>query len=189
MAILGLGSNLGDRRQNMLHAVSRLDRHPMVQVDLDGGVAALYETSPVGGAGGQPPHLNSALRVRTSLSPRELLAEVLDIEASLGRVRGDRWGPRVIDIDVLLFDERVIDDGVLVLPHPRLHERRFVLEPLSDIASEVCHPVCGRTIRLLAEQARQRYPGQAVARVCDAGWIGSNADHFDCLREPALKRE
>lgn len=189
VAFLGLGSNLGDRRRNLLRAVSRLDRHALIHIEMKGGIAALYETSPVGGASGQPPHLNSVLRVRTSLSPWELLAEVLDIEDSLGRVRNDRWGPRVIDIDLLLFDDRVIDDGVLVLPHPRLDERRFVLEPLCDIASEVIHPVCGRTFGLLAKHARKRYAEQAVERVGDAHWAESAANHFGCPREPAVNSQ
>ncbi len=170
-AYLGLGSNLGDRLAAMRAAIHALDRHSSVDVDLDRGVSSLYETSPVGGPAGQGPYLNSCIRVETTMSPHELMDAAQAIEASLGRVRQQRWGPRVIDIDLLLFGDVVVNDERLSVPHPRLHERRFVLEPLAEIAGEVPHPLLQITIADLAARCRVD-PTGTVAMVTPAGeWL------------------
>ena len=128
-AVLGLGANLGDRRANLAAALDRLleDADIVVQA-----VSALYETPPWGKTD-QPAFLNAAARVETSLAPRALLKAILDVERRLGRERGERWGPRPIDIDVLLFGTAEIDEPGLQVPHPRLHERAFALAPLVDV--------------------------------------------------------
>lgn len=168
-AYLGLGSNLGDRLSAMRRAVSTLDDQARVQVDFETGVASLYETSPVGGPPGQSPFLNSVVRIFTTLSAPDLLDAVMSIETSLGRVRRRRWGERAIDIDLLLYDNLTINDPNLSLPHPHLHERRFVLEPLARIAGEVLHPTLKLTIGDLARRRRDS-ASQAVRRVAGPEW-------------------
>jgi 2-amino-4-hydroxy-6-hydroxymethyldihydropteridine diphosphokinase len=145
----------------MRAAVLDLTNHPQIDVDFAAGLASLYETSPVllvqGSllAAPQPPYLNSAVRLTTTLSPAALLKTAFSIEAALGRTRRQRWEPRVIDIDLLLYDDLVTDDDGLTLPHPRLHERRFVLEPLAEIAAGLIHPVLQVSIEHLNRRQRR----------------------------------
>ena len=141
-AYVGLGSNLGDREATIRAAVAAL---PGVVA-----VSALRETEPVGPVE-QPPFLNGAVALETELSPRELLDVLLAVERELGRERRERWGPRTIDLDLLLYGDRVVDEPGLSLPHPRLHERRFALEPLAELDPELAVPGRGRVKDLLAE--------------------------------------
>jgi 2-amino-4-hydroxy-6-hydroxymethyldihydropteridine diphosphokinase len=134
-AYLALGSNLGDRLATLQRAVDLLDARSGIDVVRSSRV---YETEPVGPP--QPPYLNAVVEVRTELEPRQLLKECLAIEDELGRVRAERWGPRTIDIDVLTFDAREVSEPDLVVPHPRMHERAFVLIPLSDLTAEPSLP-------------------------------------------------
>lgn len=127
-AYLGLGSNLGDRLANLRGVVERLSErgiHPVRS-------SRVYETEPVGGPP-QPPYLNAVIEVETDLQPRELLAAAHEVEAALGRVRDERWGPRTADVDILTFDDVVVDEPDLRIPHPRAHERAFVLVPLLEL--------------------------------------------------------
>lgn len=128
-ALLGMGSNVGDRRAALRGAVGSLD-----------GVVAvsrLYETEPIGGPGDQQDHLNLVVVLDTELSARELLGVCHRLEAAAGRVRSERWGPRTLDVDVLWHEAGPVDDPDLQVPHPRLAERRFVLEPMADVAPEL----------------------------------------------------
>jgi len=131
-SFLGLGSNQGDRAGFLRAAVERLDGWPGTRVK---AVSSLYATAPVGRLD-QPEFLNAVAEVRTELAPAELLAACLQIEGELGRVRTERWGPRTIDLDLLLFGECEIAAPGLVVPHPRLRERAFVLQPLAEIAPD-----------------------------------------------------
>lgn len=140
---LGLGSNLGDRERNLREAIHHLRR--VVHVS---AVSDLYETEPVG-IKAQPWFLNAVLAATTRLAPMELLRACQAIERRLGRPDTSRSGPRTIDIDLLLYDDLVLDSAALTLPHPRLHERRFVLEPLAELAPELRHPRLKRTVREL----------------------------------------
>ena len=144
-AYLGFGSNLGDREKRILTAMELLDRAEGVSVV---SRSTLYETDPVGETD-QPPFLNAAAGVETELSPRELLKLIREIEKTIGRTPTYRWGPREIDIDILLFDDCVVDEEGLTIPHPRMHQRAFVLVPLLEIAPEALHPVLGKTIEEL----------------------------------------
>jgi 2-amino-4-hydroxy-6-hydroxymethyldihydropteridine diphosphokinase len=126
-AYLGLGSNLGDRRAHLRRAVDAL---PGVVA-----VSPVYETEPVGGPPGQEPYLNLVVVLETERSPRELLELAQDLEAGAGRVRKERHGPRTLDIDVLLVGNLCVDEPDLVVPHPRMWERRFVLAPMAELAA------------------------------------------------------
>lgn len=127
-AYLALGSNLGDRLRALQRAVELLDSRPGIDVVRSSRV---YETDPVGPQ--QPAYLNAVVEIRTELEPHGLLKEAQAVEDELGRVRAERWGPRTIDVDVLTFDERTVDEPDLVVPHPRMHERGFVLVPLGEL--------------------------------------------------------
>ena len=140
-ALVALGSNLGDRAGHLLGAVSALARRPGVRLV---GLSRVYETEPVGPPG-QGPYLNAVAALRTECEPQELLATLLAIERAHGRVRRERWGPRTLDLDLLDFGGRVLELPGLLLPHPRLHERAFVLVPLADVAPGWRHPFLGRT--------------------------------------------
>lgn len=132
-AYLGLGSNLGDRVAYLQSAVDALDAAPGVRVV---GVSGVYETVPLGG----PPQgafLNAVVAVDTDLAPRALLALCHVVEDAAERVREERWGPRTLDVDVLLYDDVEVDGGGLTIPHPRMSERGFVLAPLSDLAPDI----------------------------------------------------
>jgi 2-amino-4-hydroxy-6-hydroxymethyldihydropteridine diphosphokinase len=156
-AYVGLGANLGDREATMRRAVELLAATPGIEVV---AVSTLRETDPVGYAD-QPRFLNGAAALETELAPRALLDRLLEVERELGRVRGEgpRFGPRTIDLDLLLYGEEVADEPGLVLPHPRLGERRFVLEPLHELDPELTLPD-GRSVadllRELKELARRR---------------------------------
>ena len=140
-AYVGVGANLGDREATIRAA---LDALPGVVA-----VSALRETDPVGVVD-QPLFLNGAAALETELAARELLETLLAVERELGRERGERWGPRTIDLDLLLYGDETIDEPGLTVPHPRLHERRFALEPLLDLDSELTIPGRGRVADLLA---------------------------------------
>jgi 2-amino-4-hydroxy-6-hydroxymethyldihydropteridine diphosphokinase len=144
-AYIGLGSNLGDREAAIGGAVDRLGRHATIVA-----LSTLRETDPVGFLD-QPRFLNGVVAVETTLPPRALLDLLLTIERELGRTRtGPRFGPRTIDLDLLVYGDEVVDEPALTVPHPRLHERRFVLEPLAEIAPELEVPGLGRVQTLLA---------------------------------------
>jgi len=157
-AYIGLGSNLGDREAALEAALGRLRDRDDIEV---AAVSAFRETEPVGGPPGQGLFLNAAAHLRTSLAPEALLDVLEAIEAALGRVRGERWGPRPIDLDLLLYDDLVVETERLTVPHPLVHQRRFVLEPLAEIAPELRHPVLGTTIARLLERLGN---GEAVIR-------------------------
>jgi 2-amino-4-hydroxy-6-hydroxymethyldihydropteridine diphosphokinase len=128
-AFLGLGSNLGDRRHYLRDAVAKLP--DVVRV------SAVYETDPVGGPPGQNPYLNVVVELSTDRTARQLLALAHTAEAAAHRIRNERWGPRTLDVDVLLVGDSVIHDADLVVPHPRMWERAFVLVPLYDVAPDI----------------------------------------------------
>lgn len=142
---LSLGSNLGNREANLREAIERLGELGKVK-----SVSSLYETEPVEFTV-QPWFLNLALELETELMPKQLLAAALKIERDMGRRRLQPKGPRLIDIDILLFGNSVMNDAKLVIPHPAMQERRFVLEPLAEIAPEKRHPVLKKTVRELLD--------------------------------------
>ncbi len=134
---IGLGANLGNRPVNLVAAVELIGRLPVTQVRQ---VSRFVETTPVGGPAGQPAFLNAAAAIETSLTPRSLMDRLHEIEGRLGRTRREPWEPRPIDLDILLWGEQQLAEPDLIIPHPRMHFRRFVLEPLSEIAPDARHP-------------------------------------------------
>jgi len=147
-AHVGLGANLGEREETLRLALELLAETPRIEVV---AVSSFRETDPVGYLD-QPRFLNGAAALETSLSPRELLDALLAVERELGRTReGARFGPRTVDLDLLLYGDAQLDEPGLTLPHPRLHERRFALEPLAELDPELVVPGRGRVTDLLTE--------------------------------------
>jgi 2-amino-4-hydroxy-6-hydroxymethyldihydropteridine diphosphokinase len=147
--LIALGSNLGDRLENLRAGISGLSDAASIDVV---ALSPLYETAPVGGPENQGPYLNAALAAETTLDAAEVLALLHRIEASRERRRVEHWGPRTLDLDLLVYGDLVTDAAGLHVPHPRMHERRFVMVPVCDVAPDLVHPRLGRTMRdLLAD--------------------------------------
>ena len=155
-AFVGLGSNQGDRLEMLIRALKQLDADPKTQVSV---VSPFYETQAVGGPEGQGDYVNAVARLSTEREPRELLRLFLSIENLLGRKREVEWGPRVIDLDLLLYGSQIIEERDLVVPHVHLASRRFVLAPLADVAGHVLHPQQGQSI------------DQLLASCSTSGWV------------------
>lgn len=148
---LGIGSNLGNREENCLHSIELLQNR---------GVSvrkrsSMYETAPWG-VENQPPYLNMAIEIETELGPEALLHILQDIESKVGRAKTYRWGPRVLDLDILLFNQLVMNTEELTIPHPYMHQRDFVLRPLNEIAPGVKHPLLQSSISELLKKAESR---------------------------------
>ncbi|MFC1511286.1 2-amino-4-hydroxy-6-hydroxymethyldihydropteridine diphosphokinase [Candidatus Margulisiibacteriota bacterium] len=147
---LGLGSNVGDREEYIEQAIFLLEKNPHIEVTRH---SSSIETE-AEGKGNQPPFLNAALEIKTKLSPHKLLEVCHEIEVALGREREIEWGPRTIDIDILMYEDEIISDDKLQLPHPLLHERLFVLRPLREIAPNLMHPVLEKRMQSLYEERK-----------------------------------
>jgi len=159
LVYLSLGSNVGDRENHLRDAIGRLGSEGRIA-----SVSSFYETEPVEFTD-QAWFLNCAVALETTRTPGHLMTAVLHIEQEMGRRRTQKKGPRTIDIDILLFGDMVVDSPELTVPHPAMHQRRFVLEPLAEIAPEVGHPILKKTIRELLDTL---HAGQAVRRVAKA---------------------
>jgi 2-amino-4-hydroxy-6-hydroxymethyldihydropteridine diphosphokinase len=185
ICLIGLGSNVGDRRRTLDCALDLLDHMPAVQV---AARSRWRETAPIGGPPGQGPFLNGAALLETSLAPLPLAMVLWEIETQLGRARHQRWGPRPLDLDLLLYDQLAVETPLLRIPHPRMAWRRFVLEPAAEIAPSLAHPAIGWTIARLLEHINTSLPylaicgppvvgkGQLARRVvheCNRGRLGS----------------
>jgi 2-amino-4-hydroxy-6-hydroxymethyldihydropteridine diphosphokinase len=147
VAYIGIGSNMGDKISNCRSAIGEINQLPGCKV---GACSSLYKTEPVGVAE-QDWYINCVSQLTTYLNPYQLIKALLSIEHAMGRRRRRRWEARIIDLDLLLFGQEIIRSRDLVIPHPLMHERRFVLEPLAQLAPEFMHPVLKVTIRRLLE--------------------------------------
>ncbi len=148
LTYIGIGSNLGNKLENYRRAIESLGSDPRNRLVR---CSPLYHTEPVGKTG-QDWFVNGVISMETSMDPGELLEFLLSIERKMGRVREEKWGPRTIDLDILFCGDQILNEADLQIPHPRLHERRFVLIPLQDVAPDLVHPVLGKAVsRILAE--------------------------------------
>jgi 2-amino-4-hydroxy-6-hydroxymethyldihydropteridine diphosphokinase len=145
-AYIGIGSNLGDRKANALEAVDRVSKLPETRVTR---ASSLYESEPLGDA--KTWFVNSVIEIETEFAPDQLLRKLKAIEQAMGRkrVKGKRWGSRIIDLDILLCDQEIVDKRSLKVPHPEMHKRRFVLLPLAELAPHVVHPHLGQSVSVL----------------------------------------
>jgi 2-amino-4-hydroxy-6-hydroxymethyldihydropteridine diphosphokinase len=157
---IGIGSNLGDREFLVRKAVEALRQLPQTNVS---GVSSLYDTEPVGEME-QPPFLNAVAWIETELPARDLLWQMLLIEKRMGRVRSKRWGPRPIDLDLLFYDDELIDEPDLQVPHPEAHRRAFVLFPLLELDPNFRHPVTGETVRRMIQKLPPNPPVRKLGR-------------------------
>jgi 2-amino-4-hydroxy-6-hydroxymethyldihydropteridine diphosphokinase len=148
----GLGTNLGNRKANLRKAIEMIGEHIGKVLKS----SSIYETAPWG-FDSEDDFLNMVVLVETTLTPLELMKKIVTIESMLGRERNqDRYSSRIIDIDILLYDDLILNENGLKIPHPLMHERRFVLVPLNELAPELIHPVKGKSIRVLLEECRDR---------------------------------
>ncbi|MCY3764307.1 MAG: 2-amino-4-hydroxy-6-hydroxymethyldihydropteridine diphosphokinase [Gemmatimonadetes bacterium] len=167
LAYIGMGANLEDRAAVLRRAAAALDQHDRLEVK---AASPVYETAPVG-VTAQPTFLNAVLAAETDLEPRALLEYLLAVEKRFGRVRRQRWGPRLLDLDILLYGNEIIRGRGLEIPHPRLHKRAFVLAPLCELAPGGRHPVFNKTFPELAEsisptQEVRKLDGVSLLSVC-----------------------
>lgn len=146
IAYVALGANLGDRAKTLESAIAQLRGTEGILVLK---YSTLHETAAVGGPMGSPPFLNAVVEIQTSLSPDTVLETLLSVEKNLGRVRRDKWEPRTIDLDLILYGDAVINTPHLTIPHPLMHQRRFVLAPLAEIAPEAIHPLLTKSAKAL----------------------------------------
>lgn len=149
---IAMGSNVGKRRQHLIHAIEAMEKIREFHYPR---ISQIYETSPVGGPAKQGKYLNAVLEIETLLTPQEVLKHLLAIEKKLGRKRSVKNAPRTIDLDLLLYEGKVIEEPGLTLPHPRLHERLFVLKPLCDLAPELIHPILKKKLKELLKSIGQ----------------------------------
>ena len=158
VAFIGIGSNLGDRIKNCSDALGQLSKISLIK-----SFSSIYETEPVG-IEDQPEFINCVIKIQTDLTPTDLLTELLGIERRLGRERSVIGGPRIIDLDILFYDDRVLESGNLMIPHPRAHLRRFVLEPLNEIDPNLIHPQLSLSVSKLLSDLRDKKIVKKIGR-------------------------
>ncbi|MFM9195986.1 MAG: 2-amino-4-hydroxy-6-hydroxymethyldihydropteridine diphosphokinase, partial [Planctomycetia bacterium] len=164
--LVGCGSNVGNRRDYLDQALELLRYMPGVTLE---SVSRYRDTRPIGGPPGQPAFLNAACLLETDLAPHDVLGMLAAVENTLHRERSERWGPRTVDLDLLLYEDVVLDTERLTLPHPRMVTRRFVLEPCGEIAADFVHPLADCRLDCLLESISSAHPHVAVVGVPGSG--------------------
>jgi 2-amino-4-hydroxy-6-hydroxymethyldihydropteridine diphosphokinase len=160
-AYIALGSNIEPRGHYIQQAMNLISDHPQIEVI---EMSSVYETQPVGGPE-QGPYLNAVTKIRTTLAPMELLSALQKIEKDLGRKRTVHWGPRTIDLDILLYGEEIISNDRLIVPHPLMHERRFVMQPLAQIAPDVIHPILQMSAKTILDSLGEGEEDETPGRI------------------------
>ncbi len=158
-AYIALGSNVGIREANLRRALAILVETPLIEVRR---ISSFYDNPAVGGPDAAPDFVNAVAEVQTTLSATSLMKKLLEIEQQMGRVRRERWEPRVIDLDLLLYGNNIISGHDLIVPHPLMHERKFVLRPLAEIAPTAVHPTLQMTVSGLLDALNRHESGQAM---------------------------
>jgi len=162
IAYIGIGSNLGSPGENCRAAMARMEAHESIAITLR---SSLYETEPFGKTD-QNRFVNAVVQIDTALTPAELLEALLKIEQDMGRVRKEKWGPRIIDLDILFYEDRIVQEKMLQIPHPGIPERSFVLIPMKEIAGDYIHPQLQKSMQALCETLAD--PGK-VRRISTSG--------------------
>jgi len=148
-AYIGIGSNLGTPKKNCTKAIEKISSAKDIKII---SKASFYQTEPIGGVQ-QGWFVNSAIEIETDLSPENLLSVLLNLELAMGRTRKEKWGPRLIDLDLLFYGNLVLENKSLTLPHPEIQNRKFVLTPMSEIAENLIHPTLKKTIKTLLQES------------------------------------
>jgi 2-amino-4-hydroxy-6-hydroxymethyldihydropteridine diphosphokinase len=149
IAYIAIGSNIGNPRGNCIEAIHEISKHDSIKII---SKSSFYQTSPIGPIQ-QEWFINSAIKINTSLTPIKLLTNLLNIESTMGRVRQEKWGPRLIDLDLLFYDNQILNQEEITIPHPEISKRNFVLIPLCEIAENLHHPILKKTIKTLLNES------------------------------------
>jgi 2-amino-4-hydroxy-6-hydroxymethyldihydropteridine diphosphokinase len=149
IAYIGIGSNIGKSRHNCIEAIREISKNNFIKII---SKSSFYQTSPISPIE-QEWFINSAIKINTSLTPIKLLTNLLNIESSMGRVRKEKWGPRLIDLDLLFYDNQILNEENIIIPHPEVSKRNFVLTPLCEIAENLNHPILKKNIKTLLKES------------------------------------
>ena len=161
MAYIGIGSNLGNPNKNCVEAIEKISTNDHIKII---SKSSFYKTAPIGDIE-QDWFINSVIRINTKLNPKELLLALLNIESEMGRIRKEKWGPRLIDLDLLFYDKLILNQEGITLPHPEIQKRNFVLVPLNEISENLTHPILKKTVKTLLQESSDDTEVKKLTRV------------------------
>ena len=160
-AYIGIGSNLGTSGKNCVEAIEKISTNDHIKII---SKSSFYKTAPIGDIE-QDWFINSVIRVDTKLNPKELLLALLNIESEMGRIRKEKWGPRLIDLDLLFYDKLILNQEGITLPHPEMQKRNFVLVPLNEISENLTHPILKKTVKTLLQESSDDSEVKKLTRI------------------------
>ena len=160
-AYIGIGSNLGTSGENCVEAIEKISTNDHIKII---SKSSFYKTAPIGDIE-QDWFINSVIRVDTKLNPKELLLTLLNIESEMGRIRKEKWGPRLIDLDLLFYDKLILNQEGITLPHPEIQKRNFVLVPLNEISENLTHPILKKTVKTLLQESSDDSEVKKLTRI------------------------